>query len=343
MSSWEKWTLFRFGPPDTTTADGMFGQGVNFYMFRLPFLREIAGWFFALALLTLILTSFALLLNGALRNVDNRILITNPARALLSGLLAFVFLTRIFGFWSSRFALALSTHQRFDGVGYVDGKVKSPAYIFMAFVSLLCALLMLFNVYKRRWDLMVAAVAGWVFVAPISLFVVPAIWQRVAVSNELERERPALQRHIAATRQAFELDDVEQVRLPLSDPVLEGTASDLASGATSIGNLRLWDVSAATDVGRDVVNSLQKTNPRYAIVDVDVVPRIVNGKPSAVLSGVRELVPDPQGSWVNQKLQYTHGFGVVMAASNAESNGEPVFSLKDLPVVGSPKIRQPRV
>jgi uncharacterized protein len=349
MTMWEKWTLFRFGPTDATNEGGMFGRGVNFYMFRLPFLRELSGWLFAVTLVTLVLTAFALLLNGAIRNTDNRVLVTQPARALLSGMLGLVFLTRAFGFWFSRYALALSSHQRFDGVGYVDGKVKSPAYVLMALASLVCALLMLFNVYKKRWDLIVAAVGAWLLVAPISLFVVPAVWQRVAVSNELERERPALTRHIAATRKAFELDDVQNVDLKLTDAAAAGNAEDLVAGSASIRNARLWDVSQLRDVGgltrvaRDAVNSSQKSNPNYVIDDVDVVPRVLDGKLVPTLSGVRELVPDTQGSWVKETLQWTHGFGVAMAAGNTASNGDPVFSLKSLPPIGTPKLAEPRI
>jgi uncharacterized protein len=349
MAMWEKWTLFRFGPTDATNEGGMFGRGVNFYVFRLPFLRELSGWLFAVALVTLILAAFALLLNGAIRNAGSRVLVTQPARALLSGMLGFVFLTRAFGFWFSRYALALSSHQRFDGVGYVDGKVKSPAYVLMALASLVCALLMLFNVWKTRWDLMVAAVAAWIVVAPISLFVVPAVWQRVAVSNELERERPALTRHIAATRKAFELDDVQNVDLKLTDAAAAGNPEDLVAGSASIRNTRLWDVSQLRDVGgltrvaRDAVNSSQKANPNYVIDDVDVVPRVLDGKIVPTLSGVRELVPDAQGSWVKETLQWTHGFGVAMAAGNTASNGDPVFSLKGLPPIGTPKLAEPRI
>jgi uncharacterized protein len=349
MTLWEKWTLFRFGPTDATNEGGMFGRGVNFYMFRLPFLRELSGWLFAVGLVTLILSTFALLLNGAIRNIDNRVLVTQSGRALLSGLLGFVFLTRAFGFWFSRYALALSSHQRFDGVGYVDGKVKSPAYILMAFASLVCALLMAFNIYKKRWDLMLAAVAAWIVVAPISLFVVPAVWQRVAVSNELERERPALARHIAATRKAFELDNVQEVDLKLTDAAAAGTSEDLVAGAASIRNVRLWDVSSLRDVdgltrvARDAINSSQKVNPNYVIDDVDVVPRAAGGKVVPTLSGVRELVPDTQGSWVKETLQWTHGFGVVMAAGNTASNGDLVFSLKGIPPAGTPKLEQPRI
>ena len=343
MSMWETWTLFRFAPGGGIPSEGMFGRGVNFYMFRLPFLRSIGGWFFSLSILALVVTVLALVLSGAIRIVDQRLLVIPQAKALISGLLAIVFLTRAIGFWYSRFALAFSTHDRFDGVSYVDGKVRSPAYIMMAVISLLCALMMMVNVRTKRWDLVIAAVAAWMIVAPIALYIVPAIWQRFAVSNELVRERPSIQRHISATRQAFELDDVENVSLSLVDPARAASLPEIPISDPSVKNTRIWDVSAVTGVARDVVDSLQKTNPRYVINDVDVVPGRLEGREVPTMLGVRELLPDLQGSWVNKRLVYTHGFGVVTAPGNVEVNGEPVFTLKNLPLVGTPTISQPRV
>ncbi len=55
----------------------------------------------------------------------------------------------------------------------------------------------------------------------------------------------------------------------------------------------------------------------------------------------------PSQSWVNQHLQYTHGDGAVVALANrAQSNGNPVYGIKDVPPTSSnglPKITQPNV
>ena len=53
-----------------------------------------------------------------------------------------------------------------------------------------------------------------------------------------------------------------------------------------------------------------------------------------VIEAMRELntagVPNP--SWVNQHLQYTHGYGIVMAPSNeVQSPGVPVFAVANVP------------
>jgi uncharacterized protein len=55
---------------------------------------------------------------------------------------------------------------------------------------------------------------------------------------------------------------------------------------------------------------------------------------------VQELAP----SWVNQKLEYTHGYGVVAARANqATSQGDPVLTLQNIPPAGVPTVTQPGI
>src|SRR5205807_2160772 len=60
-----------------------------------------------------------------------------------------------------------------------------------------------------------------------------------------------------------------------------------------------------------------------------------------LLLAARELNPDkvPAQNWVNLKLQYTHGYGVVAARANqATSQGAPVLTIHDIPPAGVPQL-----
>jgi uncharacterized membrane protein (UPF0182 family) len=49
-------------------------------------------------------------------------------------------------------------------------------------------------------------------------------------------------------------------------------------------------------------------------------------------------------NWVNLKLQYTHGYGVVAARANqATAQGYPVLTLQDIPPAGVPTVTQPSI
>ena len=55
----------------------------------------------------------------------------------------------------------------------------------------------------------------------------------------------------------------------------------------------------------------------------------------------------PAVGWVNERLQYTHGFGVVFSpANNVASQGQPDFYVKGVPAtttVTELEVEQPRI
>ena len=64
----------------------------------------------------------------------------------------------------------------------------------------------------------------------------------------------------------------------------------------------------------------------------------------------RELAPEKNtrgGTWVNQRITFTHGIGVAMVPVNAATEGgQPQLIIRDLPPVssaGAPAIKQPRI
>ena len=58
-----------------------------------------------------------------------------------------------------------------------------------------------------------------------------------------------------------------------------------------------------------------------------------------VLTANRDLDTSalPQQSWEAEHLAYTHGYGNVMAPTNASDRGQPVFTNKDIPVISKTK------
>src|SRR5690606_13690335 len=92
----------------------------------------------------------------------------------------------------------------------------------------------------------------------------------------------------------------------------------------------------------------QNIRPLYDFFDIDVDRYVVNGERRQVMLGDRELAPgrlpaDAQ-SWVNQRLQFTHGYGVVMSPVNeVRAAGLPAFFLQDIPVTGELEVTQPEI
>ncbi len=50
-------------------------------------------------------------------------------------------------------------------------------------------------------------------------------------------------------------------------------------------------------------------------------------------------IPEGGKTWQNVHLQYTHGFGAVASQVNtATAEGQPVFTLRDIPPIGAPAL-----
>ena len=87
--------------------------------------------------------------------------------------------------------------------------------------------------------------------------------------------------------------------------------------------------------------------PYYQFVDIDVDRYVVDGNYRQVMLAARELNQEhlqPQAkTWINQRLSYTHGYGIAMSPVN-EFTGEglPTFFLKDIPPVTNTNLKVER-
>ena len=107
----------------------------------------------------------------------------------------------------------------------------------------------------------------------------------------------------------------------------------------TISNIRLW----RPDVLRDNYISLQRFRSYYEFNDVDVDRYVIDGQRRVLMISTREVsqagIPAGGRTWQNVHLQYTHGFGAVASQVNtATTEGQPVFTLRDIPPLGNPAL-----
>jgi uncharacterized membrane protein (UPF0182 family) len=116
----------------------------------------------------------------------------------------------------------------------------------------------------------------------------------------------------------------------------------LNDNAVTVQNVRLWDPA----VMQEVFTKLQGIRSFYKVPEPDIDRYDIDGRITQVLTSGRDIDGEslPQKSWVAQHLSYTHGYGNIMAATNASDSGQPVFTNKDIPVVSTgngTKVEQP--
>ena len=221
------------------------------------------------------------------------------------------------------------------GANATDVVAKIFALRFMMGVAVLVGILAIASAFVKGFQLPLGAFGFWAISAMVLLAVYPSLYQRFSVQpSELDKETPYIERNIAMTREAFALNRIETKPFTLGR---ELEAEDLFSQTGLVDNIRLWDHRPL----RDTYNQIQFLRPYYTFTDVDVDRYEIEGRIQQVMLSARELatenLPDEAQSWVAQRLQYTHGFGLAMSpVTKFTPQGQPEFFLKDVPPRGVP-------
>ena len=336
---WQNWILFRnsvsFGADDP-----LFGRDISFYVFRLPFLADVVNWLFVALVLALVMTVVAHYLNGGIRLQAPITRTTPQVKAHVSVLLGLLALVKAADYFLRQFELTLSNRGFVHGASYTDVNATLPALRLLTLIMAAAFLLFIINIWRRGWALPVIAILVWGVVAVAAGGIYPAVVQTFQVKPaENSRERPFIERNIQATRQALNLDTVDTASFAY-DAALSG--ADLQAESETIRNIRLWDPDTLVDTYR----KLQENKSYYQFADVDIDRYEVDGATRQVVLSVRGLDPTqiPGNSWVNEHLQYTHGYGAVLSSANAvDRQGRPDFLVSDIPPRGEPELEEPRI
>ncbi|HVM54045.1 MAG TPA: UPF0182 family protein [Acidimicrobiales bacterium] len=338
-SQWHNWLLFR-NSVDFGVEDPQFGRDIGFFVFRLPFLSFLVEWAFVAVVIIAVVTVVAHYLNGGIRVQAPVQRVTPQVKAHVSVLLAVLALIKAVGYYLQRFELSFSSRGVVDGASYTDVKAQLPALELLVIISLFAVVMFLLNIRRKGWALPVIGVGLWALISVIVGAVYPAFTQKFRVEPaEIDRERPYIARNIAATRTAFGIDDVEETPFDYDEQL---TSAGLAENAETIRNVRLWDPQFVATT----FQKLQEIRSYYRFSDVDIDRYMVDGRLTQTIVSARELNPTdlPSQSWVNRHLSYTHGFGALVAPANAvTADGQPAFTLKDIPPEGTPGLTQPRI
>lgn len=355
-ASWNEVLLF-LRPTPFGAADPLFGRDIGFYVFTLPVYRLVQGWLVTLTMMALLAavgvyavrTLLPQLPSGLMDADDPRVpqtqiqLFLTPAmRAHLFGLGALVFALLAWGYRLAIFDLVYSTRGAAFGAGYTDVAARLPALWFLLVVALGGSAAMLVGARREGFRLPLAAVVVWATSAFVVGGLYPAVWQRLIVQpQELERERPFIERTIRMTREAFALDRIEETPIAGEDMV---TPEAIDANPGTIGNIRLWDPEPLLTT----YNQIQSIRLYYEFANVDVDRYTIDGRYRQVMLAARELVPERLPSqaqtWVNRRLQFTHGYGVAMSAVNEVTpEGLPTLFLQDVPPRGKLPVERPEI
>ena len=308
--------------------DPVFDKDISFYVFTLPVLHLIQGWLLGIVIVSLLASAAVYFVNLSLRGVSFSLI---PAMRVHASILGAALLFVIaWGHWLDRWELLYSPGGAVSGATYADIHARLPVLVLLSAIAVASGILMLMNAYFRGIRLLVGALALWIAVSIIGGAIYPGAVQRFSVEpNEFVREEEFIDRNIKFTRQGYALDRIEEQSFPAEEAI---TASTVAQNRATIDNIRIWDHRPL----KDTYNQIQFIRLYYDFLDVDVDRYTLDGEYRQVMLGARELSPEnlpPEAQrWVNQKLQYTHGFGLAMSpVTEFTPEGAPEFFVQDIP------------
>ena len=326
-NEWLTWLQFRHAVPFGQTDPWLF-RDVSFYVFTLPFLDLARNLTLAVVVLSLIGSTAAYVASGTLALDPGRGLVVGAvARRHLGFIVAGLFLLLAWGAYLDVPRLLTTPSGIIHGASYVDVVVRVWVFRGLLGVAVLGAGLSAVTAFTSRNVPIIAAVGLYVLVTVGGNLAAFGLQRLVVTPDEQQREADYIDYNIAATRKAFGLEQLDARELS-GDATL--TLADIENNRDTINNVRLWDHEPLLDT----FGQLQEIRTYYDFVSVDNDRYFIDGEYRQIMLSSRELNSNslPNRSWVNERLQYTHGFGVAMGPVNqVTEEGLPVLFIKDLP------------
>lgn len=343
--NWQQFALF-LNATQFETTDPFFGRDVGFYVFTLPIWELLDFWLGGLFLYALCAVSLIYLVSENSIASGKFSGFSYPQLRHLYGLGGLVLLTLSLRHGLSRYELLYSERGVIYGASYADVQVQLPMETFLSITAAIAAVWLFahalthshyFPIQGRSpWGVLIIYGIGLILGATLT----PLVQNLEVLPNELEKEKPYLERSITMTRQAFGLDEIEEKPF---DPQGDLTPADIEANDQTIDNIRLWDTRPLLQTNRQ----LQRIRLYYEFPDADIDrytllrnmddPDNISERTERqqVIIAPRELnfnsVPEQAQTWVNKHLVYTHGYGFTLSPVNqVREGGLPKYYIQDI-------------
>ena len=342
-TAWELFPKF-INATSFDRVDPIYQKDLGFYLFRLPLLDNLENWWLTLLVAALVLVVVVYIFKGILSfnwqwkslvlEEQWQKLITKPIKVHLSLLLAAIAIDVAIDFWLERYELLYSSQGVVWGADYTDTHARLFAFWVMVVASILLGIWLIAATWSNSLLRPIYGIGVYALILVVVNGTYPELQQRFVVEpNELAKETPYIEHNIEFTREAYNLDLVNSQNYQLRDGINSNT-NILAENQATIDNIRLWDYRPLLSTYRQ----LQEIRFYYRFNDVDVDRYTFDGDYRQVMLSPREFnyaeVPASAKTWVNQRLKYTHGYGLVMNPVNeVTEDGLPVLFIKNIPPV----------
>ena len=326
------------------TEDPLYGKDIGFYLFSLPAYIAIKNWMLLSIVVSVLFAGTIYWARGDIEyDVQHRSM-SPTAIAHASALAGLLFAVKAWSYGLDRYLLLYGDNGVVGGASYTDIHVGLPGLWLMVGLSIIATFTAWANMRVRTFRLLAVAFILVGVGSVVLSGIVPRLFRYLVVKpTELQLEKPYIERNIALTRQAYNLDQIAAKPFAAEQRL---TFKTLEANKATIDNVRLWDGLPLSDT----YAQLQEIRTYYKFHDLDVDRYWFDGSYQSVMLSARELrsslLPPNAQTWVNRHVLFTHGNGAVMSPVTRKSaEGLPFFYLRDIPPVadGGPKIDEPRI
>ncbi|MBN1755448.1 UPF0182 family protein [bacterium] len=344
-SRWESVLTFLNRQP-FTLSDPVFNLNASFYTFVLPLLSSLKSYLLGILIISIITSIIAYISRGILtfRAIGHGPALSPKVKAHLSILFAILMVIIAFSYLLTAYSLVYSPRGVVFGASYADVYGYLSAYRVLIIISLLMTLFLLLNVFLKMRRFIRIGVLTMVAGIIILNGILPGLLQKLLVEpNELKKEERFIKTNIEFTRKAYNLDKIQLKEYEVNYGL---NLEKIYQHPETINNIRLWDWRPLMETYKQ----LQEIRLYYDFPSVDIDRYYINGQYRQVMLAPRELnydkIPSQAKTWVNQRLKYTHGYGLCLSPVNEiNKEGQPQLMIKDIPPVSSVdlKITRPEI
>lgn len=324
-------------------ADPLFGRDVAFYVFTLPFIRDVLAFLALVLIWATALVAFGHVVGGGIRIAENRPVVARPARLHLGALAATLLVLVGVRYWLGTYLLVIDGTGVGGGVGYTDVHARLPVLRAMAGLAVVAGGSVVYGAWKNA---LLAPVSGLGLLLAGAMILVggyPMVVQRFQVQpNELSREAPYIRWHLDFTRQAYGLAGMNRKIFPY-----RRAARPSSSWIEPLfERLALWD----TEPLQRAFNAIQSLREYYWFPDADFDRYGPPGEEQQVVIAVREFQPEglepASRTWQSLHLNplYIRGRGAVVAAARpaTEDRGTHELWVRNIePIETDPRAPEP--
>ncbi len=216
------------------------------------------------------------------------------------------------------------------GAGFTDINITLWVYRILIVLSLVAALFFALGVKSRSWKKMLTVPVIMIVLGAVGTGAAGLVQNLVVSPDEFNKQAPYLQNNITYTQHAYDLQDISVKEFAANNDL---TREDVLNNKGTINNIRINDFEPA----EQFYNQTQSIRSYYQFNDVDVDRYMVNGEYTQTFLSAREInEANISDSWINQHLQYTHGYGITLSrVDKVTASGQPDMLIKSIPPVSA--------